>query len=106
MGILAAWMEPKQKRRARGKSCEKESGFARLPRCRPAESDLARSARTSRKSYWAPGHPFQDVGRSHGPSGDARTPGARAGRLHELGTRHASSPGTSRSEEHTSELQS
>jgi len=97
MGILTAWRRPKQNKRVRGKSGETESGFARLPRCRPAESDLARSTRKSKKSYWAPGRPFQGVGRSRALSGDARTPGARAGRLHELGTRHASSPGTSQS---------
>ena len=64
MGILTAWRRPKQNKRVRGKSGETESGFARLPRCRPAESDLARSARKSKKSYCAPGRPFQDVGRS------------------------------------------
>src|ERR1039458_10771239 len=39
--------------------------------------------------------PFQNVGWSHAPSGDTRTPGARAGSSDELGTRHARSPGTS-----------
>jgi hypothetical protein len=99
-GTLAGGGDPnrtKQKKWACGKSGEKESGFARPLRCRPAESDLARSARKSKKSYWAPGPPFQDVGRSHALSGDARTPGARAGSFHELGTRYASSPGTSQS---------
>src|ERR1017187_2014389 len=59
MGISATGRRPKQNKRARGKSGEKESGFARLPRCRPAESDLARSARKSKKSYWAPVPPFK-----------------------------------------------
>ena len=60
---------------------------APISRCRPP----------STHSGWAPGQPLQDVGRGHALSGDARAPGARAGRFHELGTRHASSPGMSQS---------
>src|ERR1017187_7863710 len=35
MRILAAWRRPRQNKRACGKTGEKESGFARSPRCRP-----------------------------------------------------------------------
>ena len=59
MGILTAWRRPKQNKRVRGKSGETESGFARLPRCRPAESDLARSTRKSKKSYGHQGAHFK-----------------------------------------------
>src|ERR1035441_6613724 len=61
-GTLAGGGDPnrtKQKKWACGKSGEKESGFARLLRCRPAESDLARSARKSKKSHRAPVPPFK-----------------------------------------------
>src|ERR1017187_3049483 len=53
LGYWRAGRGPKENKKARGQSGKKESGFARLPRCRPAESDLARSARKSKKSYWA-----------------------------------------------------
>src|ERR1039458_6373342 len=51
-------------------------------------------SRRRRIAHW---RPFQNVCWSHAPSGDTRTPAARAGSSDELGTRHASSPGTSQS---------
>src|SRR5450759_4909358 len=64
VGTVATWRRPTQVKRARGKSGEKESEFADCQDAGPRKSDLARSARKSKKSYCAPGRPFQDVGRS------------------------------------------
>src|ERR1039458_1984350 len=92
-GVEATQTEQK----ARDKSGEKENGFARLPRCRPAESDLARSARKSKKSYWATVPPFKmSAGAALSPETQG-LPERGLGVSDELGTRHASSPGTSQS---------